>query len=64
MNASPVCVDQRLSAVDSGEPQNVQPLSINSDRREQNPLWCLEEFDEPDVWTLASFDDLLPHWVA
>lgn len=28
--------------------------------RNHNAPWNLEEIDEPDVWSLTSFDDLLP----
>jgi hypothetical protein len=64
MNANAICTDKRPSTGDKGERQNGLSLSSNDEMREQNALWRLEEFDEPDVWTLASFDDLLPHEVA
>lgn len=28
------------------------------------PAWLLEDIEEPDAWTLASFDDLMPREMA
>ena len=46
----------RRSTLRTGSPQ-----SRNGERQEQDAIWLLEDIDEPDAWTLASFADLLPH---
>lgn len=55
---------KRPGNVDRSTPRNGFPLSTNGETQEQDALWLLEDIDEPDAWTLASFADLLPHETA
>lgn len=49
---------------DWANPRNESSLSKRGETQEQDSLWLLEEIDEPDAWTLASFADLLPQETA
>jgi len=56
MNTTAISVDEQPHFAGSEE--------RNDELREMNALWHPEELAEPDVWTLASFGDVLPHEVA
>ena len=64
MNTTATNVDNQPHGAEYEERQNGSPLSSTDELREINAFWYTEELAEPDVWTLASFGDVLPHGVA
>lgn len=59
------------SAINAGEPgYSLEPrspwedLPSSKDRTAHHAAWLLEEPEEPETWSLASFEDLLPHDLA
>jgi hypothetical protein len=64
MNPSKTWNDERPSAADRGKARTGLSLSNDEDMRQPHALWGLDEIEAPETWTLASFDDLLPHEMA
>ena len=64
MNVNTMNADMRPSAVDRGDLHEEMALSIDDEMGEMDAPWRPEEFDEPEVWTLTNFADVLPYEVA
>lgn len=61
MNTSTLEGRERAPAIDRSRMQDDQLFSGNDEVSGRYPLWIPEDIAEPETWTLASFDDLLPH---
>lgn len=64
MNSSTIDSGDHTSTIDNGHAQLHPPFSGRDGTRELDTRGLLEDIDEPEAWTLASFSDLLPHEVA
>ena len=53
-----------IEAIERVGPQEDAWLSNGAETSERHRPWSPEDIAEPDSWTLASFDDLVPLDVA
>ena len=61
MSLSTMKARERSEPMERLQLVEASPSARHAERSRALPLWIPEDIEEPETWSLASFDDVVPH---